>query len=131
MTERDGRDGNAGAADGETGARDPAPYYRRHVFCCVNERKPGDARGCCSSRGGADLRKYMKDRAFALGLDGVRINQAGCLDRCEFGPALVVYPEGVWYAPRTEADIDEILETHLRDGGRVHRLMLAPDAPLP
>lgn len=69
----------------------------------------------------------MKARAKELGLQGVRINSAGCLDRCELGPTLVVYPEGVWYTVQTPRDIDEVLETHLRDGGRVERLILAPD----
>jgi len=70
------------------------------------------------------LRNYMKRRAQEMGLADVRINGAGCLDRCELGPCIVIYPEGIWYAPQTEADMDEILTTHLRDGGRVERLML-------
>lgn len=70
----------------------------------------------------------MKARAKEFGLNGQRIRtqQAGCLDRCELGPVMVIYPEGVWYAPRTKEDIDEILLTHLRDGQRVERLMLQP-----
>ena len=75
----------------------------------------------------------MKARAKEFGLKRVRINSAGCLDRCELGPTMVVYPEGVWYAPRTTADIDEILAAHLVAGGRVERLMLRPgdDPPKP
>jgi (2Fe-2S) ferredoxin len=69
----------------------------------------------------------MKDRAKALGLGPVRINGAQCLDRCEFGPVMVIYPEAVWYQYRTRADIDEILTTHLAAGKRVDRLMLRPD----
>jgi len=68
----------------------------------------------------------MKSRAKQLGLKDVRINMAGCLDRCELGPVLVIYPEAVWYHYRTEADLDEILTTHLVDGGRVARLLLDP-----
>jgi len=69
----------------------------------------------------------MKKRATALGLTGdVRINAAGCLDRCELGPVLVIYPEGVWYSVQSEADVEEILQTHLVQGGRVERLMLQP-----
>jgi len=56
----------------------------------------------------------------------VRINASGCLDRCELGPTLVIYPEGVWYRYENTADVDEILETHVRDGGRVERLILTP-----
>jgi (2Fe-2S) ferredoxin len=66
----------------------------------------------------------MKARAKELGLGGVRVNMAGCLDRCEFGPTVVVYPEGVWYRPQTTEDVDEILQAHLQRGGRARRLML-------
>lgn len=114
------------------GSADPAPYYRLHVFCCVNERPPGHKRGCCKEKGAEKLRAYMKARAKELGLSDVRINNAGCLDRCELGPNLVIYPEGVWYHYRTNADIDEILQTHVKQGGRVPRLMLKPeDGPFP
>jgi len=109
---------------------DPAPYYDIHVFLCTNERPAGHPRGSCAAHGSVKLKDYMKARAKELGLvqDGrVRVQQAGCLDRCELGPCMVIYPEGVWYAPRTREDIDEILETHVRDGGRVERLMLRPD----
>ena len=74
----------------------------------------------------------MKARAKELGLKGVRVNSAGCLDRCEFGPVIVIYPEGVWYRAETREDIDEILSVHLRDKGRVRRLMLTErDVPPP
>ena len=66
----------------------------------------------------------MKARAKELGLKGIRINQAGCLDRCEFGPTLVIYPQGIWYQVRTREEVDEVLATHLVEGGRAHRLML-------
>ena len=68
----------------------------------------------------------MKMRAKELGLDNVRINAAQCLDRCELGPTMVIYPEGVWYHCETEDDIEEVLQTHLVEGKRVRRLMLAP-----
>ena len=113
------------------GPADPAPYYRHHVFCCVNVREPGHKRGCCSEKGAVALRDYMKAKCKALGPRAVRVNQAGCLDRCELGPCVVVYPEGVWYSVRTEADIDEIVATHLVGGGRVRRLMLDPADVLP
>lgn len=102
----------------------PPSYFRCHVFCCTNQRTAGDPRGCCAEKGSAKLRDYMKARAKAFGLSGVRINSAGCLDRCEHGPSVVIYPEGVWYTARTEADVDEILATHIRDGGRVERLLM-------
>ena len=66
----------------------------------------------------------MKAKAKEMGLKRVRINSSGCLDRCELGPTLVVYPEGVWYRCETKEDVDEVLKTHIRDGGRVRRLMM-------
>ena len=66
----------------------------------------------------------MKARAKELGLQRVRVNMAGCLDRCEFGPTMVIYPVGIWYGPKTREDVDEILAAHLVAGGRAQRLML-------
>jgi (2Fe-2S) ferredoxin len=106
---------------------DPKLYYDRHVFCCTNERPAGHPRGCCKEKGAEKLRNYLKARTKEVGLKDVRINAAGCLDRCEYGPNMVIYPEGVWYTYKTTADLDEILETHLVRGGRVERLMLMPD----
>ena len=108
-------------------ARDPEPFYRAHVFCCTNVRPQGHPRGCCANGNSVRLRDYMKARAKELGLEGVRINASGCLDRCELGPTMVIYPEGVWYSYATPEDIDEILQTHLIEGGRVRRLMMLPD----
>jgi (2Fe-2S) ferredoxin len=110
---------------------DPAPYYEAHVFCCTNRRAAGHPRGCCADKGSESLRDYMKDRARALGLKKVRVNNAGCLDRCELGPTLVIYPEGVWYAVSTREEIDEVLQTHLVEGGRFERLMLQTADKLP
>ncbi len=104
----------------------PPPYYRLHVFCCTNRRPDGHERGSCAAKGSVELRDYLKARAGELGLKDVRINSAGCMDRCEPGPTVVVYPEGVWYRCRTRDDMDAILTEHLRDGGRVTRLMLPP-----
>ncbi len=106
---------------------DPAPYYGVHVFCCTNVRPEGHPRGCCSAKGSVALRDYMKDQAKQLGLGDVRINLSGCLDRCELGPNMVIYPDGVWYHYTSRADVDEILARHVRDGGRVERLMLKPE----
>lgn len=110
-----------------TGEGDPAPYYERHVFCCTNQRAPGHPRGCCREKGAEGLRDYLKGRAKELGLKNVRINAAGCLDRCELGPTMVIYPEGVWYAYKDERDLEEILRLHIAGGGRVPRLMLRPE----
>jgi len=110
---------------------DPAPYYEAHVFCCVNERPAGHPKGCCKEKGAEKLRNYMKARAKELGLANVRINQSGCLDRCELGPTMVIYPEGVWYTYSTPEDADEILKSHLIEGRRVRRLMLHPEEKEP
>ena len=114
-------------------AADPSPYFERHVFCCTNVREPGHKRGCCAEKNAVALRDYMKKRCKELGVGGrqARINAAGCLDRCELGPNLVIYPDGVWYTYKTEADIDEIIREHLLAGRRVGRLMLQPQDVLP
>ena len=113
-------------------AGDPPQFYDRHVFVCTNERPPAHPRGCCHAKGSVELRDYMKMRAKELDLKNVRINSAGCMERCELGPSLVIYPEGVWYSPKTREDIDEILAAHMVAGGRVKRLMLKPgDDPPP
>ena len=110
---------------------DPASYYDAHVFCCTNRRADGHPRGSCAEKGGEALRDYMKSKAKALGLNNVRVNSAGCLDRCELGPTVVIYPEGVWYSISTREEIDEVLERHLVEGGRVERLMLQTADKLP
>jgi (2Fe-2S) ferredoxin len=108
-------------------AKDPAPYYACHVFVCTNVRPEGHPRGSCARKNANALRDYMKNKAKEMGLEDVRINAAGCLDRCELGPDMVIYPDGVWYRYQNEADIDEILTTHVKNGGRVPRLMLKPE----
>jgi len=105
---------------------DPAFFFDCHVFICTNVRPENHPRGSCARKGSVELRDYMKDKAKAMGLKGVRINAAGCLDRCELGADMVIYPDGVWYHYKTKADIDEILVTHIQNGGRVARLMLKP-----
>ena len=102
-------------------------YYRHHVFFCCNQRAVGDPRGCCNAKGASRVRDYAKQKIKELGLAGkgrVRINQAGCLDRCEKGPVIVVYPEGVWYTYVDEEDVDEIIREHLQNGRIVERLRI-------
>ncbi len=107
-----------------TARTDPPLHFRLHAFICTNRRPDDNPRGSCAGRGSEALREHLKDRAKALGLKGVRINSAGCLDRCDLGPVMVIYPEGVWYGFRTTADIDDILDVHIAKGGRVERLLL-------
>ena len=100
-------------------------YYQRHVFFCVNQRS--DGRKCCADFGGQELRDYAKKRIKDLNMAGrgrVRVNMAGCLDRCGFGPVAVVYPEGVWYRFDSKKDVDELIESHLLGGELVDRLMI-------
>ncbi|MCC7549776.1 MAG: NAD(P)H-dependent oxidoreductase subunit E [Burkholderiales bacterium] len=100
-------------------------YFNHHVFFCCNQRD--DGRACCNNHGAQQLRDYAKQRVKELGLSGpgkARINQAGCLDRCEEGPVVVVYPEAVWYTYVDREDIDEIIEEHLRHGRVVERLRI-------
>jgi vanillate O-demethylase ferredoxin subunit len=111
--------------------RDPAPYYETHVFCCMNQREPGHPRSCCADRGGVELREYMKARAKQLGLKKIRVNQSGCLERCELGAAMVIYPEGIWYTYSTKEDVDEILSKHIMNGEIVERLQLDNDQKVP
>jgi (2Fe-2S) ferredoxin len=106
---------------------DPAPFYEAQVFVCTNDRGEGAKRPSCARRGSEKLRDYMKAQARAAGLKNVRINAAGCLDRCELGCDLVIYPEGVWYHYDTREDLDEIIEVHLKQGGRVERLILTTE----
>ncbi len=102
-----------------------APYYQHHVFFCTNARD--DGRPCCAERGAADAQAHAKQRMKALNLNGqgkVRINKAGCLDRCEEGPVLVIYPEGSWYTYVDKEDIDEIVDVHILGGKVVERLKI-------
>ncbi len=100
-------------------------YYRYHVFFCVNRREDGSA--CCADHDAQAMRDYAKQRVKALGLDGkggIRVNSAGCLDRCEAGPVIVVYPQGVWYTYVDREDVDEIIDEHLVKGRIVERLKI-------
>jgi len=105
---------------------EPAPFFQAHIFVCCNRRPDGHRRGSCAERGSEALRDYMKVRVKELGLPAMRVNLAGCLDQCELGPVLVVYPEGVWYRATTRADIDAIVEEHLAGGRIVSRLVVTP-----
>ena len=110
---------------------DPKMFYETHVFCCVNQRPAGHPRSCCADRGGKELQGYMKARAKELGIKNIRINSSGCMERCELGATLVVYPEGVWYTYDSREDVDEILARHILNGEKVERLVLDVDQKLP
>ena len=103
-------------------------FYDIHIFCCTNDRPE-------THRPAAVV--WLKERGsyviicagvpWCLGLGGIRVNHAGCLNRCELGPTMVIYPEGVWYTYACEDDIDEILKSHVMHGRYVKRLLLRPD----
>ncbi|MDT8404971.1 (2Fe-2S) ferredoxin domain-containing protein [Sulfuriflexus sp.] len=100
-------------------------YYRYHVFFCTNQRT--DGRECCQDNNAQAMRDYAKARCKELGLSGkggVRINSAGCLDRCGEGPVIVIYPEETWYTYVDKEDIDEIISKHLKEGEIVTRLQI-------
>jgi len=100
-------------------------HYRYHVFICTNQRKDGTA--CCGRLGAQDLRDYAKRQCKALGIHGageVRINSAGCMDRCDRGPVMVIYPGEIWYTFVDREDIDEIIDRHLLKGEVVERLQI-------
>ena len=103
------------------------PVYRVHVFCCTNERPATHWRGSCAERGGRELCDYMCRLGMALGQHRVRINRAGCMNVCEHGPVMVVYPEGVWYKYETHSDIEEIMRSHIIGGVPVRRLVVTID----
>lgn len=101
-----------------------AGYYERHIFFCLNERKNGEE--CCAQHQAQQAFDHCKNRVKSEGLAGpgrVRVNKAGCLDRCSGGPIAVVYPEGVWYSYVDTQDIDDIVDSHLKNGVVVERLV--------
>ena len=99
-------------------------FFQTHIFCCTNKRPDGHHRGSCIDRGGAPIRDYMKKRCKELGIEGTRVNAAGCLDRCELGPVVVIYPQGIWYRVESVEDAEEIIQQHLIGGTPVERLQL-------
>lgn len=106
-------------------------YYERHIFFCLNQRDNGE--DACAQHGAKDGFDRCKARVKAEGLagpGGVRVNKAGCLDRCAGGPVAVVYPEAVWYTYVDQHDIDEIVDKHLKQGEVVERLLLPPSVGL-
>jgi (2Fe-2S) ferredoxin len=106
------------------------PTFERHVFVCTNTREAGHPRGCCSAKDGGAIREALKAAVAERGLKGrVRVNTAGCLDQCEHGVTIVVYPETVWYGFVKTGDVAEIVESHLVNGRPVERLRL-PDGCL-
>ena len=104
------------------------PAYERHVFICCNARPEGAPRPSCTRDGTSVLHAELKQSVKAAGLgDRVRINKSGCLDQCEHGPMMVVYPEAVWYGNVQPEDAAEIVAEHLVAGRPVERLRVADE----
>ena len=105
--------------------------FEKHIFICTNQRPDGNPRGCCDASGEGGLQRIFKAKLAERGIPNnkVRANKAGCLDQCEIGPTVVVYPEAVWYGGVTPEDVDEIIDSHILGGKPVARLMI-PDAVL-
>ena len=103
-------------------------YYKHHIFFCLNQRSKGEA--CCAdhdAQAGFDHCKSLVKKAGLAGAGGVRVNKASCLDRCAGGPVAVVYPDETWYTYVDKEDLDEIVESHLKNGCVVERLLLPPN----
>ncbi|WP_426441255.1 (2Fe-2S) ferredoxin domain-containing protein [Bradyrhizobium genosp. P] len=98
--------------------------YRHHVFACHTQRPPDHPHGSCGASGALPLWDRMSKAIEAQGLTDIGFTPAGCLGFCSAGPLMVVYPDGVWYRPTTPDDIDEILQSHLKKGKRVDRLVM-------
>ncbi|KXJ59719.1 MAG: 2Fe-2S ferredoxin [Alteromonas sp. Nap_26] len=100
-------------------------FYKHHVFFCTNQRT--DGRASCQDHQAQEMRDYLKKKVkeYKLnGPNGVRINNAGCLDRCGLGPILVIYPDETWYRYQSKEDIDEIFEQHIKQNNKVERLIV-------
>jgi (2Fe-2S) ferredoxin len=107
------------------------PKFEKHIFVCMNTREAGHPRGCCDPSGQGELQRLFKSKLAQRGIanSAVRANKCGCLDQCELGPTVVVYPEAVWYGHVRPEDVDEIIDAHIVGGRPVERLVI-PDAVL-
>jgi (2Fe-2S) ferredoxin len=107
------------------------PHFERHIFVCTNERASDHPRGSCKAKGSEAVREELKHAIKQHGLKGiVRPNSAGCLDQCEHGVSVVVYPEQVWYGGVTVGDVKELVEEHVINGRVVKRLLQADQPQL-
>jgi (2Fe-2S) ferredoxin len=99
--------------------------FNKHIFICENKRPGDDPRGCCEDKGGSRVKDKFKKRLKELGLNStVRANTSGCLDACEFGVTVLVYPEQIWYGRVTPNDVEEIIQSHIINNKPVERLFI-------
>ncbi|PJZ69928.1 ferredoxin [Leptospira perolatii] len=88
-------------------------YYHKHIFVCENIREEGE-RPSCGRAGSERILAYLKKRLKEMGIKNrIRIQRAGCLDRCELGPVQVAYPEGLWFSLKTEEDAEKFLKNYI------------------
>jgi len=105
------------------------PFFEKHVFICTNRRDPSNPKGSCAAKGSEAIREEFKKQVYERGLKGrMRANASGCLDQCENGCTVVVYPEQVWYGHVKVEDVTEIIDEHLLKGKIVERLLM-PNQP--
>jgi len=99
--------------------------FDKHIFVCENKRPDGHPRGCCCDKGSKEIRALFKKRLAELGLKTkIRANASGCLDACEYGVTVLVYPEQIWYGGVTLNDVEEIIQMHIINGKPIERLMI-------
>ena len=104
------------------------PRFARHIFVCTNERPEGHPKGCCRAKGSEEVRAALKAEIKRRGIAAlVRANASGCLDACEFGVSVVIYPEGIWYGRVTTEDVPQIVEKTVLNGEVIERLLM-PDS---
>lgn len=100
--------------------------FESHIFVCCNQRDSG-SRCSCDPDGDGELKSCFKKELKRLGLkQQVRANEAGCLDQCELGPTIVIYPQGIWYGRVTPDDVPRIVEETIING-RILPDLLIPD----
>ena len=105
------------------------PKFDKHIFICLNQRPEGDPRGSCDPSGKGELQRAFKVGLVKHGVKAlVRANKCGCLDQCSQGPTVVIYPEAVWYGHVSPTDVDEIIESHIKGGKLVERLLIPDEA---
>jgi (2Fe-2S) ferredoxin len=103
----------------------PVKKLKYHLFVCMNERPTGHPRGCCKSKGAEELLQTLKTEIAKAGIQAeIRAQKSGCLDTCEYGMSLVVYPENIWYGHVKLTDVPEIIQSHLIQGKPIDRLRI-------
>ena len=99
--------------------------FDKHVFVCENKREDNHPRKCCSRKNNTNIKAMFKKELEKKQHMNIRINSAGCLDFCEQGPTVVIYPESIWYSIKNPGkDIPEIVEEHLINGKTVERCLI-------